>query len=299
MAGWQFHLKPRPVSLMHGHSNYLPFKWPFDFDYGPFFPDYGPIPSDSATAVYTVQSSALPATLSMLYDDLIPTLDVEVPCPNRLPRSAWWGLLRLAMNKVDASFRFRMECENHIVQLTKGDRAPTPPPPSDVELYDKSEPRDAELELYIWAYMYHLADERTCIWRSFRQEMYQLIKPFSAACLPSGHNLFNLVSSKALAAASVIASAFTTETSIDGNEPPLLSPSSSSGSSPTDSTTSSHAGDLDDDDNDADSSALHHLSRFFELALILGEFLLGQTSVMVKVTDKTVRKTTYLLLVFS
>ncbi|SJL09104.1 uncharacterized protein ARMOST_12480 [Armillaria ostoyae] len=267
---------------MHGYSNYLPFNWPFDFDYGPFFPDYGPIPSD-ATAVYNVQSSALAATLSMLYDDLIPTLDVEVPCPNRLPRSAWWGLLRLAMNK-----------------LTKGDHAPTPPPPGkrtqsfspewydvvyptlfrgDVELRDESESRDAEsLELYIWTYMYHLADERTCkrfqylanthprgIWRSFRQEMYQLIKPFSTACLPSGHteipDLFNLVSSKALAAASVIASAFTTETSIDGNEPPLLSSSSSSGSSATDSTTSSHAGDLDDDDNDADSSALHHLSR--------------------------------------
>ncbi|KAK0440328.1 hypothetical protein EV421DRAFT_1816689 [Armillaria borealis] len=184
MTSIQFHLKPRPVSLIHGHSNYLPFKWPFDFNYGPFFPDYGPIPSD-ATEVYTAQSSALAAMLSMLYDDLIPTLDVEVPCPNKLPRSAWCGLLRLSMNTVDASFRFRMECENHIVQLIKGDHAPTPPPPGkrtqsfspewydvvyptlfrgDVELRDESESRDAEsLELYIWTYMYHLADEHTCI----------------------------------------------------------------------------------------------------------------------------------------
>ncbi len=71
---------------MYGHSNYLSFKWPFDFKYGPFFLDYGPIPSD-ATEVYTVQSSALATSLSMLYDDLIHRLDVEVPFPNRLPRS--------------------------------------------------------------------------------------------------------------------------------------------------------------------------------------------------------------------
>ncbi len=85
------------------------------------------------------------------------------------------------MNTVNASFRFRMECENHIVQLTKDDRALTPPPPSkrtpewydvvyptmfrgDVEPRNESESRDAELELYIWTYMYHLADERTCKW---------------------------------------------------------------------------------------------------------------------------------------
>ncbi|KAK0443574.1 hypothetical protein EV421DRAFT_525672 [Armillaria borealis] len=264
MAGIQIYLKPRPISRRLGHSNYLPFKWPFEFKYTPFCANYGPIPS-GATEVHTVRSSPdLPASLSKLYNDILPSLDAEVPDPNKFHRSAWPGLLQLAVAKANSSFHFQLECEDHIVQLVKGDRAPTPPPASerakefspewydivhstllrgDVELRDES--RDTELELFVWAYMFHVADDRGTIWRSFRQEMYHLTKFFFAASLPSSYaessGLINFVSSKASSAASAIASTFTAATSVEESEPPLLSSSSSN------ELTSSHAADSDDD----------------------------------------------------
>ncbi len=119
-------VKPWPVSPMYGHSNYLPFKCPSDFEYRPFFADYGMIPE-----VYTLQSSALATSLSTFYSQFIPSLDVEVPDPNKLPRSAWPSLLQLAIAKANSSFHFQLECEDHIVQLIKGDSVPAPPPASE------------------------------------------------------------------------------------------------------------------------------------------------------------------------
>ncbi|KAK0235431.1 hypothetical protein EDD85DRAFT_792267 [Armillaria nabsnona] len=235
VASVQFYLKPRPISPTLGHSNYLPFKWPFEFKYTPFCVDHGPIPSD-ATEVYTVRSTtpALPASLSKICNEILPSLDTEVPDPNKLPRSAWPGLLQLAIAKANSSFHFQLECEDHIVQLVKGDSAPAPPRPSerakefspewynivystllrgDVELRDES--RDTELELFVWAYMFHVADDRGT----------------------ETPGLLNSVSSKVSTAASAIASAFTAGTLVEENEPP---PSSSNRLSATDAP--SHAG---------------------------------------------------------
>ncbi|PBK71217.1 hypothetical protein ARMSODRAFT_954986 [Armillaria solidipes] len=202
MASIQLYFKPRPISRKYGHSKYLPFKWPFDSKYGPFFADYGTIPSD-ATEVYTIQSSALVMSLSTFYNELIPGLDAKVPDPNKFPRSEWGRLLQLATAKADSSFCFQLECEDHIVRLAKGNRAPPPPPTDmriidlspewynivysthirgDVELRDKS--RDTELELFVWVYMFYVADDRTEIWRGFRQEMYQLTTFFSQLVYP-------------------------------------------------------------------------------------------------------------------
>lgn len=75
MADVRIYLKP---SSLHSHSNYLTFHWPSDFEYGPFFAEHQVIPYD-ATQVYTVQSPGLSASLSTLFDDVIPSLDAEVP----------------------------------------------------------------------------------------------------------------------------------------------------------------------------------------------------------------------------
>ncbi|KAK0235435.1 hypothetical protein EDD85DRAFT_968377 [Armillaria nabsnona] len=276
MGSFQIYLKPRPVSPVYGHSNYLPFKCPSDFEYGPFFADYGTIPSD-ATEVYTLQSSALAASLSTFYSQLIPSLDAEVPDPNKCHRSGWRGLLQLAVAKTRSSFHFQLECEDHIVRLVKGDSAPAPPPTSkrsedfspewykivyptllrgDVELRDV-ESRDTELELFVWAHMFQVADERSRIWLSFRQEMYELTKLFFAVRLPSSYaespGLINFVSSKILSAASAMASAFAT----NENEPSLFSPSSSNGPRSTDSMSCSHA------DYPGDEASLSALNRPF------------------------------------
>ncbi|KAK0458156.1 uncharacterized protein EV420DRAFT_382385 [Desarmillaria tabescens] len=205
MADIQIYLRPRPISPVYGHSNYLPFKRKRYCDYGPFFADYGTVPCD-ATEVHTIRSPALSTALSTLYTVFIPSLDVEVPDPNKPGPSAWPALLKLAITKVDLSIDSRMECENHIVRLSQGDRAPTPPPrnmraPSfspewykivfstmdrgDVELRDES--RDTELELFVWVYMQKTIDQRTHIWRHFRREMYKLTDPIAPAHLPSGH----------------------------------------------------------------------------------------------------------------
>ncbi|KAK0235265.1 hypothetical protein EDD85DRAFT_70993 [Armillaria nabsnona] len=260
----QVYIKPRPISHKYGHSNYLTFKYPFDINYGPFFVDYGTIPSD-ATKVYTVRpSSPLSASLSKLYNELLPSFDADVPDPNKFPRSAWHGILQLAVAKVDSSFFFQLECEDHIVRLVKGDCAPAPPPTSrrtadlspewynvvygtllrgEVEVCDES--WDTELELFIWAYLYSEANEQVHIWRGLRREMLQLTRPFFAAHLPSAYT----DNSGLLKAASAIVSVFAIKTpidltpsSMDENKPPLLCPSSSS----------SHAGDVDTDDDNRD-----------------------------------------------
>ncbi|KAK0443531.1 hypothetical protein EV421DRAFT_1735658 [Armillaria borealis] len=148
--------------------------------------------------------------------ELLPSLDAEVLDPNKLHPSAWRGILRLALAKVDSSFYFQLQCKDHIVQLVKGSRAPAH------HLRVRDESRDTKLELFIWAYLYSVANER----------------------VPDSPGLLNFVSSKALAAASTLVSAFTIMTFIDEHEP---LPSSSNSSSTLGSASLSHVGDLDDD----------------------------------------------------
>lgn len=182
MADVKIYLKPRPTSRIHDHSNYLPFKWKDYCKYGPFFADYGAKPPD-ATEVHTLQSPALSTALSALYNVSIPSLDTEIPDPNKSGVSAWPDLLKLATTKVDMSLDSRIESENHIVQLSQGDCAPAPPPRNmrapafspewykivfstmdrgDVELRDES--RDIELELFVWVYIQKTIDRYTGEW---------------------------------------------------------------------------------------------------------------------------------------
>ncbi|KAK0495458.1 hypothetical protein EDD18DRAFT_1391899 [Armillaria luteobubalina] len=268
MADLKIYFKPRPISPTHGHSNYLPFHSRSYCQYGPFFTDYETIPCD-ATEVYTIHSRALSAALSTLFNDFIPSLSVEVPDPSKFDRSAWPDLLELAWAKVSFSLGLRIPCEDHAVLLFLGDRAPVPPPRElrgprwspewyelvvsirgrgDVALQDES--LNTELELFVWVYIQHTIDKWASIWRYFYVEMLKLTDPVAPARLPSCYtessSLFDLLSNKALAAASALASVFTVEAS--NSRPSLLSPSSSNGSSVTDSTSYSHDDDLDDED---------------------------------------------------
>ncbi|SJL03916.1 uncharacterized protein ARMOST_07273 [Armillaria ostoyae] len=266
MAIIQMYLKPRPVSAVYGHSDYLLFGRLFNCEYGPFFAGYGPIPSD-ATQVYTFRSSALAASLSTFFNELIPSLEANVPDPHRFVRSAWPALHQLAVAQVDSWTDFRIKCENHLVQLTQGDHPPAPPP-RNMRAWDSSpewynavysvllwdavelhgdEYQDTYLELFVWVYMYRAARQRTRIWRSLRQEMNMLVAAPAPAPLhsswqwhhcfgffPSYSGLLNLISSKALVAASALASIFT----IESNGALALSLSSSIESLVTDSTSS-------------------------------------------------------------
>ncbi|KAK0186730.1 hypothetical protein F5146DRAFT_1143120 [Armillaria mellea] len=182
----------------------------------------------------------------------------------------WPNLLELAETKVSFALDLRIECENHIIQLSQVDHAPAPPPRTErapssspgwykilfatrtrgyVELCDESQ--DAELELFVWSYMQYIVGGRTVIWKSLRREVYKLMNLILSAHLPSSEQpgLFNIVGTKALTAASPFAFAFITKMLIADSDPPLLSPSSSNGSSATDSTSFSHGGDPDDDAN--------------------------------------------------
>ncbi|KAK0473511.1 hypothetical protein EDD18DRAFT_1401604 [Armillaria luteobubalina] len=268
MAYVKIYLKPRPTSLIHGHSNYLPFKQDYYCEYGPFFADYGAVPSD-ATQVHTLQSPGLSTALSVLYNVLIPSLDVEVPDPNKSDLSAWLSLRELANVKVTLAFDSRIKSENHIVQLSQGDRAPAPPPRKtrapvfspewyeivfstmdrgDVELHDVS--RDTELELFIWVYIHKTIDEYAEIWRNFRREMRKLTDPVAPARLPSGHvdspGLLIYLGRKALTAVAAFSSSFIADASVNDTAPPLL-PSSSTESSTTYSTSSFDTDDLTPD----------------------------------------------------
>ncbi|KAK0217125.1 hypothetical protein IW262DRAFT_172447 [Armillaria fumosa] len=269
MADVNIYFKPRPISPTYGHSNYLPFHWRSYCQYGPFFTDYETIPCD-ATEVYTIHSRALSAALSTLFNDFIPSLSVEVPDPSKFDRSAWPDLLEFAWTKISFSLDLRIPCEDYGVRLFLGDRAPVPPPRDmrgprwspewyklvlsirgrgDVALQDESP--DTELELFVWVYIQHTIDKWALIWRYFYVEMLKLTDPVAPARLPSCYtessSLFDLLSSKALAAASALASVFTVETPASNNRPSLLSPSSSNGSSVTDSTSYSHDDNLDDE----------------------------------------------------
>ncbi|KAK0467160.1 uncharacterized protein EV420DRAFT_670106 [Desarmillaria tabescens] len=276
MAGIQMYLKPRSVSAVYNHSNYLPFGCLYDCEYGPFFADYGTVPSD-ATEVYTIHSSAIRALLSTLFNELIPSLDAQIPDPTQFPRSAWPTLLQIAMAKVDSWFDFRIECENNLVQLTQGDHAPAPPPRKmrgsvfspewynivysillwdDVELRG-DESQDTVLELYTLVYMYRAACQRARIWRLLRQKMDILLTASASAPSASSHSqghsyifsplpflqsvgysgLFNFIRSKVLA----LVPTFTTQTTCEHKGLPPLPPSSSNGLSTTDSTSSLHA----------------------------------------------------------
>ncbi len=77
--GNQFNLRSVPYQLATG-SNYLPFKWPSDFEYGLIFVDNGTIPS-ADTEVYTLQPSALASLLSMFYYEPYPVLIPRFPIP--------------------------------------------------------------------------------------------------------------------------------------------------------------------------------------------------------------------------
>ncbi|KAK0472420.1 hypothetical protein EDD18DRAFT_1340783 [Armillaria luteobubalina] len=260
MADVKSYLKPRPPSLVPGHSNWLPFKRNYYCEYGPFFADYGASPS-------------LSTALSALYNVLIPSLDVEVPDPNKSDLSAWLSLRELANVKTDLALDKRMKIT--LFNSPKATMRPLPHPEicvhrcspewyeivfstmdrGDVELRDVS--RDTELELFIWigtpasrfgddiiVYPNTAID----IWRHFRREMYKLTDPVSPARLPSGHvdspGLFNYLGRKALMAASAFASTFIADASVDDSAPLLFPSSPNHEPLATDSTSSFDIDDL-------------------------------------------------------
>ncbi|KAK0235440.1 hypothetical protein EDD85DRAFT_954994 [Armillaria nabsnona] len=208
----QIYLKPRSVSLVHGHYHYLPF-------YSSIIDHTLPMERYPAMLQKSTLSSLL--TLSTLFNDFIPSIDVDVPDPSKFDRSAWPDLLELAKMKVSFALDLRVECENHIIQLSQGDHAPAPPPrtkrppPSGTKHCSLPGP---EVSLSCAT-----VDGRTVIWSGFRREMHTLMDPILPAHLPSSHTeksgLFNLLSKKA----SIFASALTTKITIDDDNPPLLS----------------------------------------------------------------------------
>ncbi|KAK0239025.1 hypothetical protein EDD85DRAFT_951238 [Armillaria nabsnona] len=121
----QMYLKPRPVSAVYGHSDYLLFGRLFNCEYGLFFGGYGPIPSD-ATQVYTLRSPASAASLSTFFNELILSLEADVPDPHRFVRSARPALHQLRRGPGRLVDDLRIECENHLVQLTQGDHPQRP-----------------------------------------------------------------------------------------------------------------------------------------------------------------------------
>ncbi len=81
MATVQIYLKPRPVSLVHGYYHYLPFYSPIMDHTLPTMERYPAMPQKSTL------SSLL--TLSTLFNDFMPSIDVDVPDPSKFDRSAW------------------------------------------------------------------------------------------------------------------------------------------------------------------------------------------------------------------
>ncbi|KAK0467731.1 uncharacterized protein EV420DRAFT_1634995 [Desarmillaria tabescens] len=177
MSDVKVYLKPRPISATYGHSKLytkLSIYHPNDaqnssFKYGPFLADYGAVPSD-ATEEYTIRSPSLSAHLALFHNELLPSLQANIPNPNKTSRSCWPSLLQLARSKLAGIVDFRLECETHIVRLCKGNSAPDPPTePSfnttcwwyrlvfsilsrdDRELRDND---DTEIQILVWAYMY-------------------------------------------------------------------------------------------------------------------------------------------------
>ncbi|SJK98761.1 uncharacterized protein ARMOST_02030 [Armillaria ostoyae] len=66
MSDVQIYLKPRPIPAIYGYANYLPLRWDPNFEYGPFYANYGTIPSDAAE-VYTIQSLDLSAGIALFH----------------------------------------------------------------------------------------------------------------------------------------------------------------------------------------------------------------------------------------
>ncbi len=163
MSEVKIYLKPRPV---YGHANYIPFQWHPDFKYGPFFAGYGTIPSD-ATEEYTIHSPNLFAGIAAFINNLVPSLQTEVP---EITRSLWYGLVELERTIMRPVARFLYESQSHVNRLYTGDHTPFPLPTElrtdsewddlffsilargDVELRDD----DTELEIFVWAYMHYM-----------------------------------------------------------------------------------------------------------------------------------------------
>ncbi|SJK98723.1 uncharacterized protein ARMOST_01992 [Armillaria ostoyae] len=95
MSKVQIYLKPLPVSSVYGHAKYIPFQWHPDFKYGPFFAGYGTIPSDATE--YTIHSPDLSAGIATFHNELVPSLQLEVP---EISRSSWPSLIELARPKM-------------------------------------------------------------------------------------------------------------------------------------------------------------------------------------------------------
>ncbi len=116
MSDVEIYLKPRPISSVYGHSNYLPFQWNPDFKYGPFFARYGTIPSD-ATEVYTIHSPDLSAGIAAFHNKLIPSLQDEPPDPDKASRSLWPNVYELVIAKLKSVTQFLRDCEDHVNRL--------------------------------------------------------------------------------------------------------------------------------------------------------------------------------------
>ncbi|KAK0237863.1 hypothetical protein EDD85DRAFT_1004812 [Armillaria nabsnona] len=164
MSEVKIYLKPRPV---YGHANYLPFQWHPDFKYGPFFAGYGTIPSD-ATEEYTIHSPNLSAAIAAFHNQLVPSLQTEVP---EITRSLWPSLVELErtiMRPCDHTpFPLPTELctdpewdELFISILARGDH---------VELRDAD--IDTEVEIFVWAYMHYMAFYFCTPWLKFQRDL--------------------------------------------------------------------------------------------------------------------------------
>ncbi|KAK0452557.1 hypothetical protein EV421DRAFT_1769605 [Armillaria borealis] len=196
MSDVQIYLKPRPISSVYGHSNYLPFQWNPDFKYGPFFAGYGTIPSD-ATEVYIIHSPDLSAGIAAFHNELIPSLQDEPPDPEKASRSSWPNIYELGIAKLKPVTQFLQDSEDHINQLYY---APFSPPlqaedgPEWHKLFFSILARrdvefchgDNELEIFVWAYLHYMVFYVSLPWNRLGKEMYRRMEayitntPFSA-----------------------------------------------------------------------------------------------------------------------
>ncbi|KAK0467738.1 uncharacterized protein EV420DRAFT_1635001 [Desarmillaria tabescens] len=194
MADVKIYLKPRPISALYGHCNYIPniyipYKRCSEFKYGPFLADYGAVPSD-ATEEYTIHSPSLSAQLAVFHNETLPSLQADIPNPNKTSRSSWSSLLELARSKLAGIVDFRTDAPDPLTDssfntarwwyrlvfsiLSRDDR----------ELRDND---DTEVQILVSAYMYDAIFSLSVIWANFREEMLQLTDPVSPAYLPSGY----------------------------------------------------------------------------------------------------------------
>ncbi len=163
MSEVKIYLKPGPVSAIYKNANYLPFQWNPDFKYGPFFPGYGTHPSD-ATEEYTIHSLELSARIAAFLNELVPSLQTEVP---KIARSQWPSLPDLGRTKLKPVARFLCESKSHVDRLYQGDHTLLPEMHTDLEWDElffsvlargdaKLRDDDTELEIFVWAYMHYM-----------------------------------------------------------------------------------------------------------------------------------------------